>query len=169
MGGNLKMRMYDYSKQFVELEQLLEHGQLDEQTYQDTLKSFSDEAQDKAENLGKMIDNFKAQDQMLKDEVDKLNKKRKTLQGSIDWLTSSLETYLKALGTDEHHAGMYKLWYKKLPDVVQILDENNISEAYRTPQPDKIDKTGIKKALKDGEEVEGVTMETNRRKFEVKK
>lgn len=164
------MRMYDYTHQFVELERMLEGGEIEQEGYQGTLKSIEGDADEKAENLSKMIDNFNAQAEMLKNEEDRLKKKRKTLENSVEWLTNSLELYLKALKKDTHQVGMYKLWYKKLPDVVEFTNEKVIPKAYKTTETiTKISKKDIAKALKDGETVKGATLVTNRRKFEVKK
>lgn len=163
------MRMYDYSEAYISLEQKLVNGEIELETYQDTIESISDGGNEKAENLGKMIDNFKAQSTILKDEADKLTAKRKSLDNKVEWLTASLETYLMALGKEQYQVGLYKLWYKKLPDVVEFTNENVIPKAYKTPQEPKIDKRSISRALKDGETVRGAKLVTNRKKFEVKK
>lgn len=163
------MRMYDYSEAYISLEQKLVNGEIDLETYQDTIKSIEGLADEKAENVAKMIDNFKAHEEMLKAEADKLNKKRKTIQNSIEWLTGSLEVYLKSLRKDKHQAGIYKLGYRNLPDIVEIKNEKVIPKAYKIPQEPKIDKKAISKALKDGETVRGAELVTGRKKFEVKK
>lgn len=164
------MRMYDYSDQYIQLEEMLANGEIDQELYNDTLESFSFSASTKAENLGKMIDNFKGQAQMYKDEADRLTKKRKTLENSIEWLTSSLETFLTATGKESLDAGLYKLGYKKLPDIVEFINEDSIPLAYKEKiVVTKISKREIAKALKDGEKVRGAKLVTGRRKFEVKK
>ena len=163
------MRMYDYTLAFIELEQLLVNGEIDGQTYRDTLKSLEGSADEKAENLCRMMDNFKAQAKLLKEEEDKLKEKRKTLENSIEWFNDSLELYLKATKAGDKQVGMYRLKYRNLPDVVNITNENLIPAAYRVPQPDKIPLTPIKQALQDSIEVPGAEMETGRTKFEVVK
>src|SRR6185437_6138677 len=130
------MRMYDYTLAFIELEQLLVNGEIDGQTYRDTLKSLESSADEKAENLCRMMDNFKAQAKLLKEEEDKLKEKRKTLENSIEWFNNSLELYLKATYSADKQVGLYKLRYRNLPDVVNITNENLIPAAYRVPQPD---------------------------------
>lgn len=163
------MRLYDYTLAFMELEELLMNEEVDFQTYQDTLKSLEGPADEKAENMCRMIDNFKAHIDALKREEDKLKRKRQTLENRIEWLESMLEAYLKVKGQDTRQVGIYRLGYRKLPDKVVILDEDKVPKAYRVPQPDKIPLTPLKQALQDGEEIPGVKLETNRIKFEIKK
>lgn len=164
------MRMNDYSKAFIELEQLLLSGEVDLETYQDTVKSIEGNADEKAENVAKMIENFENYMKMLKEEEDRLKKKRKTVEGKIEWLTNTLELYLKARKKKELKVGLYTLRYKNLPDVVEIEDENLIPEAYKEEVVTyKIPKNELKKALQDGENIPGAKLVTGREKFEVKK
>lgn len=162
------MRMYDYTEQFIQLESLLARGEIDEQVYQDTLKAIEGDAFEKAENVAKMIDNFKATSKMLKEEEDKLKKKRKTIENSIEWLTHSLEAFLTSTGKEELHVGMYRLGYRNLPAKVEVIDENKVPDAYKTYTV-KVDKRSLAKVLKDGEKIDGVELVTGRTKFEVKK
>lgn len=163
------MRMYDYSEQYVKLESLLSEGTIDQETYNDTIESLSEGANEKANNLGKMISNFTAQANMYKEEEKKLKEKRKSLENSIEWLTNSLHVFLQANNKDEMTVGLYKLGYRKLPDMVEVKNEKVIPTAYKervvTIKPDK---RAIKKAIEDGETVRGAELITNRKKFEVK-
>lgn len=163
------MRMYDYSLQFLQLEEMLSSGTIDQETFDDTIEALEGSADEKAENVARMIDNFVAQAKVLKEEEDLLKKKRKTLENSVDFLTGNLEVYLKSRGKQEHQVGMYKLRYKKLPPIVEVIDQEEIPEAYLVPQPPKVDKQGLARVLKDGEAVPGVELITGRTKFEVKK
>lgn len=164
------MRLYDYSEAYVHLEQMLLSGEIDEETYNDTVESIQDGAEQKIESMSKMIDNFKAHADMLKAEEDKLNAKRKSLLGSVEWLTESLETHLKATGKESLQAGLYKIGYKKLPDIVEFTNPNAIPLAYKKKEVvTKISKRDIAKALKDGKTVRGAKLVKGRKKFEVKK
>ncbi|HSH25120.1 MAG TPA: siphovirus Gp157 family protein, partial [Massilibacterium sp.] len=87
------MRMYDYTLQFQQLEDLLNSGTLDEETYKDTLESIEGDANEKVWNVARMIDNFKAQVDMLKSEKKKLNEKQKIAENNIIRLTDSLEEH----------------------------------------------------------------------------
>lgn len=164
------MRMYDYSEAFVQLESMLASGEIDRETYEDTVKSLEGGADEKAENVAKMIDNFKNHIASLKLEEDRLKAKRKTAENSISWLTNSLEVYLKATKKERHSVGLYQLSYRKLPDKVEFTDEKAIPSAYKVTEIiTKIPKAPISKALKDGEEIPGVKLITDRTRFEVKK
>lgn len=162
--------MYDYSESYVQLEQMLASGEIDQETYNDTVEALADGAEQKAENIGKMIDNFESQAKMYKAEEDKLKAKRKTLENSVDWLTNSLAVHLQATGKTSMQAGLYKLGYRKLPDMVDLTNEKSIPRAYKTIKTvTSISKRDIMKALKDGEKVRGAKLITDRKKFEVKK
>lgn len=160
------MRMYDYSEAYLRIEDMFLNGELDEETYKDTMESIGDDAAEKAENLAKMIDNFAADEAKLKEEVAKLQAKRKTLNNSIAFLTNELEVFHKVSGVKQ--AGLYKLKYRKLPASVDVFDEEALPEAYFRvkKEPNKVD---IKKALQDGVDVPGAVLDTDKVKFEVKK
>ena len=167
------MRMYDYTQDFLTLARLLEEGEIELETYQETLQSMEGDSTEKANNLGKMISNFEAQANMLKAEEDRLKKKRKTLENKIEWLTSSLEAFYNAVDPNRekpYRVGMYELKYKKLPDMVDVKNEKALALDYKervvTIKPDK---RKIKKALEDGISVRGAELITGRTKFEVKK
>ena len=164
--------MYDYTLAFHELEQMLADGLIDKETYEDTIASLEGDAKEKAQNLAYMIDNFTAHAEMLKEEAKKLREKAKTIENKIEWLENSLEQFFRASGHKEGdtlQVGIYRLGYRKLPDKVEITDEEKIPEAFLVPQKPKVDKRGISKALKDGEEVPGVYLETERYGFRVQK
>lgn len=160
------MRMYDYTASYVKLEDMLLNGELDEETYADTMESISDSATEKAEALAKMIDNFKADEEKLAEEVKRLQAKRKTLKNSAEFLMNELEQFHKASGIK--NAGIYKFKYRKLPASVDVLDEKLIPDAYVKIER-KPSKTDIKKAIQDGLEVPGAKLATDKVKFEVRK
>lgn len=163
------MRLYDYTLQMLKLEALLEEESVSMEAFLDAYEHVQGEADEKAENVARMMDNFNAQIEALKSEEKKLSTRRKTIENNMIRLTESLEMYLQSLNKDKHQVGMYKLGYRKLPASVEIWDEDAIPKAYRIPQPDKISKTDIAKALKDGEVVDGAELRTDGRKFVVKK
>lgn len=164
------MRMNDYSEMFLKLGEMVESGEVELEEIQDTLESLEVSASDKAENVAKMIDNLQAQAKMFKDEAKRINDKAKTLQNNADYLTNNLEIFLQSTGNEKMQAGLYNLGYDKLPDIVQINNEDSVPKAFKKYETViKIDKRSLIKVLKDGEKVRGAELETGRKKFKVKK
>lgn len=160
------MRLYDYSEVYIQLEELLVNGEIDQETFDDNIDAIEGSAVEKAQNVAKMIDNFQYHAAALKEEEDKLKAKRKTVENKINWLLGSLETFHKAAGISQ--AGIYKLRMKKLPPSVEILDLEVLPEAYARFKKEA-NKTLIKKAIQDGEAIPGAFLATDKMKFEVKK
>ena len=84
----------------------------------------------------------------------------KTAKNGIDRMKDSLLTFLKASGQSKVKAGTFAVTIGTSKQT-NILDETLIPTEFKTPQPDKIDKTAIKKAIESGIDVAGAEIIVN--------
>ncbi|RGS72034.1 siphovirus Gp157 family protein [Mitsuokella sp. AF21-1AC] len=115
------------------------------------LASLQMEKSKKIENIGCWIKNLTAEAAALKNEKDALAQREKVAKNKADGLKQYLAGYLAG---QKFKTAKVAISYRK-SEAVEIADEAAVPDEYRIPQPDKIDKTGIKKALKDGAVIVG--------------
>ena len=97
---------------------------------------------------------------MFKAESDRIAERMKPIKNNIDRMKESLLTFLKASGQDKVKAGTFAVGIGT-SKATNIVDESLIPAEFKTPQPDKIDKTAIKKAIESGVDVAGAEIIIN--------
>ncbi len=150
--------LYEMTSQAKELYDLLQGEEIDEQTYLDTLEAIG--AEEKVENYCKVLKELQADFDKFKAETDRLATRMKTTNNGIDRMKDSLLSFLKGSGQEKVKAGTFTVSIG-VSKQTNIIDERLIPAEFRTPQPDKLDKTAIKKAIESGINVLGAEIITN--------
>lgn len=150
--------LYELSKQANELYEMLQNEEIDEQTFNDTLEAL--ETDIKVENYCKVIKQLQADAEMFKGEIDRLTARKKTAENAVDRMKNALLTFLQLSGQEKVKAGSFSV-STATTQAVQITDESAIPCIYLVEQPPKVDKIGIKNALKAGEEINGAELVNN--------
>lgn len=162
------MKLYEISEKLIALQGKLERGELTQEQVADTLESLDMSFQDKVEGTIKMIKSFEAEAKAYKEASDEFKAKEKRAKQSAERLKNYLDTHLRAQEIEELKAGMFTISYRKNPPSVEILQEENLPRAYkRTKIVVEADKTKIKKALQDGEEVPGAKLITDKKTLKI--
>lgn len=113
------------------------------------------------EKLCKIRQNKKAEIESLKEEEKRLAAKRKSLEGSQEWLENYIASIFQMSGEKKATYGSFTLSFRK--SVKCIIDENIFNdERFQTIREVKdIDKMAVKSALTAGEEIVGASLEEN--------
>ncbi len=112
------------------------------------------ERSQKIKNIALWYKNLVADAKALKDEETAFAIRRKTAENKAEQLKSYLQTILNGEKVKDLQFAI--TWRKS--QAVQIDDEKCIPAEFRIPQPDKIDKSGIRNALKNGESIAGAEL-----------
>ena len=152
------MTLYEMTAQANELYELLQNEEIDEQVFLDTLEAIGTE--EKIEGYCQVIKELQGDFEKYKAEADRLTARMKTAKNGIDRMKDSLLAFLRATGQNKVKAGTFAVSIGQ-SEQTNILDEALIPTEYKTPQPDKIDKTAIKKAIKSGQAVLGAEIIIN--------
>lgn len=158
------MNLYTLS---TELE-LLQAELLNEDNSEDQIKLIEeriiellDKQENKYENILKLRANKLAQAKMLQDEIERLQKKLKPLNNTVERLENYLDESLRLNGIQTLEVWTFSLSYRT-SESVEIENEWLLPAEFvkvkETRSPDKI---AIKKAIKDGQQVTGATVKTN--------
>lgn len=150
--------LYEMTENARYLYELLQAEEIDEQTIADTLEAMG--IDEKLESYGKIIRQMQADADMFKAELDRLSVKKKSADNAVERMKKAVKDFMEASGQEKAKAGAFS-FYLATTQAVNITDEKRIPADYLIPQPDKIDRNSIKKALKDGVEVAGAELVTN--------
>ncbi len=133
----------------------VETGEIFDKDYLDQLEMMKEE---KIENIAKWIKNLDSDIEQLKKQKELFAARQKAAENRRDSLKNYLSTYLE-----------YKKWEAKDKSVtvsfrkseaVKIVDESIIPKKWFIKQDPKLNKAGIKEALKSDVKVRGAELET---------
>ena len=153
--------IYELNKSYAELSAMLETAETEEelQAINDTLEMIDCSIEEKLENTAKFIVNINSDIDGVKAEIDRLTALKKQKENMVQRLKGNIEYALKERGIDALSVGTFKCGYRK-SESVEVDDLKSIPTDYVKTEI-KPDKTAIKKALKAGEEIGGVHIQTN--------
>lgn len=121
------------------------------------LDGIKEEFDKKAENTVKVIRNFEADIQALRDEEKRLADKRKSLEKKKEDLKEYLYFNMERLKVRKVNAGLFDINIQKNPPSIKILDEATIPLKYKILTYD-LDKKMMKDDIKKGLEIKGVEL-----------
>ena len=139
-----------------------ENNELDEQTINDTKESVSLLLEEKSDQLELILKDLELKEEKCKEISDFYAKKAKKASERKKALKTLILEAMQGLGTKriETETGAFTI-KNNTPSLI-IDDKNLIPAKFVTMiQSDKIEKEKIKKAIKNGEEIAGVHLETS--------
>ncbi len=146
--------LYEMSLATQTLFEMLMNDEIDEQTFNDTVEGMG--VIEKVVGYCQMTYALNADIEMFKNEIDRLEKKKKSCENKVKWLKGQLLNFYNANGAKEIKAGTFKVTARQ-SEYVDIPDESKIPKEYLAVKAAP-DKTAIRNALKNGIEVPGATL-----------
>ena len=150
------MTLYNFREDAKTIYELLNAEEIDEQTAQDTLDAMG--VTGKLEAYGQVIRQMQADEAALKAEKERIDKRLKQTRNGIERLKTNLLEYLDATNTTKQTAGTFVITKQRASVPTLKINETLIPIDY-WKETLVIDKDAIKKALKNGEDVEGAELE----------
>lgn len=151
----MELKLYELSGAYNQLMEL----DLDDQQLQDALASIQGDVAVKAENIAKAMRTMELEEEAFKSEIKRLQDMVKAKANRRESLKSYLDHELKNMDIKKLDAGVFKISYRKSTSV-NITDESAVPSDFKTEVvSEKIDKMAIKKALSNGEIIEGAELE----------
>lgn len=152
--------LYDIDSRFNNLMEIAELGEIDDETIAAALAEIDSEFKDKLLNISKYIKHLEATTSGLKQEEERLSKKRKGYERVISLLKNNIYNSMKLKQMIKVEAGTFTLSIKRNPASVIITNEDIVPMEYKTIQAvEKIDKIALKEAMKSGAEIAGARLE----------
>lgn len=150
--------LYELSNDWQLLMNLATSGETDEEVLQDTLDSMSYAIDEKAEGYAIVDLELAASEEKLANEIKRLQARKSSITKNRKRIKDSLRDEMLAMGKEKIKTDKFTIYIQKNRPSVNILDESAIPNIYLIKQPDKIDKTLIRDALKEGHEVAGAEL-----------
>ena len=150
------MSLYEMNQAAINLYEMLQADEIDEQAYNDTMEGIG--ADEKLEDYIYVIKQCEADNVAIKTEIDRLKANKEKNDKAIERMKKAVVDFMNATGQKKANAGTFKLSLRKSESTL-ITDETKIPSEYLVPQPPKVDKTAIKKAIKLGIKVDGAVIE----------
>lgn len=155
------MSLYTIQAKYIDLANRIEEagGVVDEEILKE-LEVNDEEFEEKISQWLHVINEKRGKSKMLKDEVSRLTDRKKAVDKSIEQMENAVDRALKQREMDKYDNGLYTVSYHKSSFV---NDENMTTippDYLKTKTTETLDKAGIKKALKKGEEFEGIFLDT---------
>lgn len=146
--------LYEINDAITGLTESLADGEIDEQTYLDTIESMG--ADTAVENIVKSILNADAEAEAIKTEKMMLDGKQKHAELKVDKLKAILVKYMELTHQSKLKAGIFNVSKGSSQSVELLYDDiENYPEEYLVQQRPKIDKRKLLADLKDGVLVDG--------------
>lgn len=152
------MKLYEINEIYMNIKTLLEDGEIDEEEAKSALENVEDELEVKAENYAIIMKGLDAEAKAIKEEEDRLARRRKSLENNSKWLKEQLEYSMNLQGKRKFKTNLFSFGIQNNPKSVKLdVDPFLLDEQFQ-----KItitaDKTAIKKALEVGETIEGAEL-----------
>lgn len=148
--------LYELEDNWEQVFNMLNDPDVDEEMILDTLEAIEGEIEIKAVGYAKVIKNLEADIPALKEEIDRLERKKKSKESKAKFLKLKLEETMKSMGRLEIKTDLFDFKIQKNPPGIDVLDIKQVPDIYKIPQEVKIDKRAILQDLKNGAEIKGV-------------
>ena len=139
-----------------------ENNELDQETINDTRESIKCLLEEKSEQLELILKEQEMKEEKCKEISRYYAEKSKETKDKKDTLKRMIMEAMENLGVKKIETATGTFTIRKNAPALIIEDDRLIPEKFKTiVQETKIEKTEIKKALKDGAEIEGVRLESS--------
>ena len=152
------MKLYELTQNYMNLQDLLENPEIPQEMVIEALNNVGDELEDKAENIAKLIKTLDVEVAGFKEEEKRLAERRKSLENNIKGLKQYLENAMKVTGKVKFKGKLFSFNIQKNVPSLNIESTENIPKEFFIEQEPVLDKKAVLSALKEGKEIEGVSI-----------
>lgn len=152
--------LYEIKEGYKQIQSFIEEGELDQEMLQDTFEGIDGEFEEKAENCGLVIKNWQAEAEMIDNEIKRLQERSNKLKADADSLQQRVFDAMAETGKTKFSTEHFRFGARK-SEYVDISEGATIPMVYiKTKVTSSPDKVAIKKAIKSGKVIEGVTVKS---------
>jgi hypothetical protein len=158
--------LYVVTNKFIEL---FNKDDLTEEEFKELGNELALELKNKGENIVKYNFVLESNKNVLKQEIERLNNMMKAISDKQSKLLELTKENMEKLNLPKLETALGNLTIKKNPPSVNIIDEKIIPiEFIKEKITTSIDKTSLKKALKEGMNIEGAELVETNTRLEIK-
>ena len=148
--------IYELAQDYLTISEMMENPELDPEFLADTMEAVEGALEIKAENYAKVMKNLEGDVAALKAEETRLSEKRKAIENNIKNMKMALQSMMTITGKTKFKTDLFSFGIQKnAPSVVIDTDINNLPTEFLKFREPEVDKTKLKEALKNGEDLSG--------------
>lgn len=155
------MNIYELTDNYLSVYNQITAGE-DSDIYTDTLNSIDDAIEDKAIGYAKVIKNIEADNEILSNEIKRLQERKKSNENAVRNMKERLQDSMERTGKTVFKTPLFSFGIQNNKESTNIIDEAKIPDAYFNEQPKKLDKKRLLEDLQNGQEVEGADIKQTR-------
>ena len=144
------MNIFDLTGQYLALMEMMEDPETDPKTLEDTMAAIEGELEDKADAYAAIRTQLLGQSEVIDAEIERLKRRKGSIDGNIRRLMGNLETCMRATGKVKFKTATHSFGIQKNPPRCVIDSVADVPREYLMMQEPKVDTAGILKALKAG-------------------
>ena len=118
------------------------------------LEALQMDKHEKLRNIAFVALNAAADAKAYDEQEKKFAARKKAAKATVAW---AKETLARELAGKKMKEAEFSISYRK-SEAVEIADLNSVPDEFLVPQPPKVDKAGLKEAIKGGAVIDGVTI-----------
>lgn len=158
----MSFKLYNLTQSYQEVLDLITDNEMEHEGFADTLESIEDAIEDKLNSTAIIIKTLEAQAKAIREEEDRLKKRRSAYENNAKRLKAYAEDALIATGKDKIKGETFTLRLQNNPPSALITDEKAVPSHYLIEVQPTIDKKAMLEDLKNGIAVEGAQLQQKR-------
>lgn len=148
--------LFDISQRYSNILELAENPDIPSEVFEEALREMDGELTEKLENIVAFIRSMEGDVSTIKNEVDRLNARKKATENKINSLKRYTEDCLRAVNKTKIKTSLNTISIQKNAPSVNILSEDLIPNEFRKEEVVvSFDKKSILSQLKAGVEIDG--------------
>lgn len=152
------LSLYELTGEYLELLNMAEADDIDPETLADTLEAVGGEIEIKADGYAKVIAQLEYDVAALKAEKKRLQNRQITIEANIARMKHALQGAMEATGKTKFKTELFSFNVQLNPPAV-VVDEQHIENMpvrFLKQADPTIDRTALREALMNGEDLEGI-------------
>ena len=142
--------MYELTADYMTVLNMATDGETPPDAIADTLEAIGGEIEIKAENSAVIMQELTAESEKLKNEIDRLTARKKSLETNAAAIKERIFDAMKTTGKEKFKTTLFSFSIGQNPAKLVIDDAEKIPRKYLIPQPAKVDNSKLKEDLKAG-------------------
>jgi membrane-associated HD superfamily phosphohydrolase len=154
------MNLYEIEESIKDIFDMIEEneGQYDDEQLLEVWESLDEDLKAKVDSWCKVIKNFKADEEKIAEEIERLKAKKKSAVNAQIRMKNALCNVLRALQMDKVKTAMFSVYSLK-DNSKLVYDSSLIGDEYKVEYTSKkIDEKAIKTALENGTLIDGARL-----------
>lgn len=145
----MSQTLYELTNDFQMLLDMAESGDIDDDTFKDTMEGLDYEIEAKADGYAAVIKELEADVNKFDTEVKRLSAIKTAISNRIANMKKNLEQSMIATGKKKFKTGTFSFNIQKNQAALVIDNMDEIPDTYFIPQEPKLDRAALKKDLKE--------------------